>query len=388
MKPRLIRTTTVPISLTVLLKGQLEFMKNYFDLLAVSSGPISLLNEIEQTTGVPCRYIKMTRKISPLTDLISLIKFYFLCLKFRPLIVHSHTPKAGIVAMLAAKLAGVPIRIHTVAGMPLLESNGVKRILLEFIEKITYACATKVLPNSNVMSNIILEKKFTTISKLKVIAKGSSNGIDTEYFNPGKISDSTKEYWRNKIGLSKSDFVFIFIGRIVSDKGVNELIKAFLKLDSPNTKLLLLGDKEVDLDPLLPETNNLLDTSLNIIHLNFQNDIRPFLTISDVLVFPSYREGFPNVVMQAGSMGLASIVTNINGCNEIIVDNVNGIIVPPKNANALYNAMRLIMSNNNLRCKLSQNARKMIVDRYEQKIVWQSLLEEYVDLCKYQGIQI
>jgi len=326
----------------------------------------------------------MTREISPLQDLRSLWAFYRLCKKEKPLIVHSHTPKAGIVGMLGAKLAGVPIRLHTVAGLPLMEANGNKRKLLNFVERLTYSCATRVYPNSQGLYEFILREKFTSPNKLKIIANGSSNGIDTSYFSPAAIEEQSAAQLKAELGITSEDFVFIFVGRLVGDKGINELITAFSQISesadqqiSKNCKLLLVGPLENDLDPLLPETLSEITNNPNIMSVGFQQDVRPYFAIADALAFPSYREGFPNVVMQAGAMELPAIVTDINGCNEIIIPGKNGLIVPPKDSDALLNAMRQLWEDKTLYAQLQRNARPMITSRYEQQVVWDALLAEY-----------
>ena len=190
---KLFRITTVPISLKTLLKGQYRFMSdNGFEVVGVSSFGKEL-GEVSEDEGIRTVAIEMSRQITPLQDLKSLWKMWNFLRKEKPEIVHTHTPKAGTIGMLAAKLAGVPHRLHTVAGLPLMEAKGNKRKILNFVEKITYACATKVYPNSKGLYHIILENNFTTKNKLKVIANGSSNGINTEYFSPESISDQEKQ---------------------------------------------------------------------------------------------------------------------------------------------------------------------------------------------------
>lgn len=381
-KPKLIRITTVPISLKTLLKGQHRFMfQNGFEVIGVSSSGKDL-QDVERNETVRVAVLEMTRTISPISDLKSLWEFYTLCKRERPAIVHSHTPKAGIVGMLGAKLAGVPVRLHTVAGLPLIEATGMKRKILDFVEKITYRCATKVYPNSRGLYDFILANNYTEKEKLQVIANGSSNGIDTTYFDSDIIPVTQRRELELQLGIQPNDFVFIFVGRLVGDKGINELIEAFFKLQTPNTKLLLVGPFESELDPLQTETLKVIETHPNIISVGFQSDVRPYFAVSDCLVFPSYREGFPNVVMQAGAMGLPSIVTDINGCNEIIVEGENGTIIPVKNIEAIKIAMQKMMNNKEFYLKLKENARPMIQSRYEQSVVWNALLEEYQMLIK------
>jgi len=378
MRKILIRSTTVPISLEKLLSGQLQFMSSYYDVIAVSSDQQNL-EKLGKSQNVVVFPLEMTRQITPLKDVLAVVKLYFFLKKTQPFIVHTHTPKAGIVGMLAAKLARVPVRLHTVAGLPLLETSGFKRKILNQIEKLTYRCATKVYPNSNGLLAIIQQNNFCKSEKLKVIANGSSNGIDTDYFNPNLILEEQKNALKNELSIHSTDFVFLFVGRLVKDKGINELVLAFekLQLENPNIKLLLVGGFEDDLDPLLPTTVNSINANASIISVGFQNDVRPYFAISNSLVFPSYREGFPNVVLQAGAMQLPSIVSDINGCNEIIEDHCNGLIIPVKNENALFDAMKKMANETSLVAEMKSKCRQMIVSKYDQKLVWEAILAEY-----------
>ena len=385
---KLIRITTVPISFKVLLKGQLRFMaSNGFDVKGVSSEGEEL-KEVRENEGIVMEAINMSRKITPFQDLKSLWEMWNFLRKEKPQIVHTHTPKAGIIGMLAARLAGVPHRLHTVAGLPLMEATGIKRKILNFVEKLTYSSATRVYPNSKGLYDFILQNNFTQSNKLKIIANGSSNGINTAFFSPAQVSEIEKVALREKLNIQPDDFVFVFVGRIVSDKGINELIKAFSQLQTAENneqigiKLLLVGGLESDLDPLNPETLAEINQNRDIISVGFQQDVRPFFAISDALAFPSYREGFPNVVMQAGAMGLPSIVSDINGCNEIIVEGKNGLIIPPKNVEKLKEKMLTLAKDKNLYTKLKGNSRRMIENRYEQSVVWNALLEEYEGLLQ------
>lgn len=378
---KLIRITTVPISLDKLLTGQMCFMNNYYEVTAISS-QLEFLERCANNEKVKYFHLEMTRKITPIKDVIALLKLIRFLIKEKPLMVHSHTPKAGILAMLASKIAQVPIRLHTVAGMPLAESNGVKRKMLEIIEKLTYYCATKVYPNSKGLYDFILENKFTNKQKMKFIGNGSSNGINTSYFSPDSVSEETKLELKKELLITNDDFVYVFVGRLVGDKGINELIQAFIKIqkNNYNLKLLLVGSQEKDLDPLKDSTLLEIKSNKNIISVGFKQDVRPYLSVSNALVFPSYREGFPNVVMQAGAMGLPSIVTDINGCNEIIEDGINGILIPTKSSAAVEIAMKKLLNDKPYLIKLKMISREMITSRYEQKVIWESLLNEYKNL--------
>lgn len=379
---KIIRLSTVPLSLNVLLKGQLKFLNSYYNVLGVSGKGLNL-DEVAKREGITVHSIEMQRKIAPLKDLVSLVRLYFYFRKERPFIVHSITPKAGLLSMIAGKLAGVPIRIHTFTGLIFPSKSGFFQKILIVMDRLLCLCATNVYPEGQGVSEDLVKYRITK-KPLKVIGNGNVNGIDTEYFDPGLYTLEDKIKLRKKIGVFENDFVFIFVGRLVKDKGINELVTAFLKLEVnfKEVKLVLVGPFENDLDPLNTETISAIEESDAIVTVGFQQDVRPYFAMADTLVFPSYREGFPNVVMQAGAMELPSIVTDINGSNEIITENENGMIIPVKDVDAIYNSMKKIVTNTEYRNKLAHNARFNIVSKYEQQLVWNALLEEYKNLEK------
>ena len=378
---KIIRTATVAMSLNILLKGQLRYLNQFFDVLAVS-GYDADLETVKNREGVSIVSVVMKRSIAPFQDLISLYRLYKLFKKERPTIVHSITPKAGLLSMVAAKYANVPVRIHTFTGLVFPAKKGLFQKLLILMDKVLCWHATHIIPEGAGVKQDLLDYKITN-KPLEVIANGNVNGIDTTFFNSNTISEQQQQSLRNELGIDSSDFVFVFIGRLVTDKGINELVRAFLSLAIPNCKLLLVGPYETE-DPLQPETLKAIQQNDSILSVGFQQDIRPYLVISDCLVFPSYREGFPNVVMQAGAMGLPSIVTDINGSNEIIIEGLNGTIVPAKNVTALSNAMIRIKEDETWRNQLQSNARSSIISRYEQELVWEALLIKYKEFLKVQ----
>lgn len=376
---KLVRTSTVPQSLNGLLKGQLKFLNQYFEITAVS-GYNENLEEVKQREGVKIADILMSRKINLIQDLKSLIKLYLYFKKEKPTIVHSITPKAGLLTMLAGKMAGVPIRIHTFTGLIFPTRTGAMQKLLIKMDQLLCWAATNIYPEGKGVKNDLISFKITS-KPLKVLANGNVNGIDLEYFSKDQISVEQQLQLKQELGIQPDDFIFVFVGRLVGDKGINELVEAFKQICEStkvkNCKLLLVGSLEAELDPLAEKTLKEIESNQNIISVGFQKDVRPYFAISDCLVFPSYREGFPNVVMQAGAMVLPSIVSNINGCNEIIVDGENGTITPVKNTKALEVAMQKMKFDTDYHNQLQQNARPMIQSRYEQKVVWEALLEEY-----------
>ncbi|MAN58585.1 MAG: glycosyltransferase family 1 protein [Flavobacteriaceae bacterium] len=388
-KLNLLRITTVPMSLDKLLEGQLRFMQQHFEVTAMSADPEGL-KRVGEKEGVPVYSLPLTRKITPLRDAMAVWRLYRYLKKTKPTIVHTHTPKAGIVGMLAAKLAGVPLRLHTVAGLPLMEANGPKRSLLNSVEKATYGYATHVYPNSKGLYDYIVSEGLVPPSKLAIIGAGSSNGIDTSHFDPALFATEEKRHLRHTLQIDPNSFVYVFVGRLVGDKGINELVRAFKNLsgqsDGVPPTLLLVGPLEPELDPLRPDTLREIDNHPHIVSVGYQDDVRPYFAIANALVFPSYREGFPNVVLQAGAMGLPAIVTDINGCNEIVEDGRNGLLVQPKDAISLYDAMRRLVHDRALYADLAAHARPQITGRFERAQVWEALLAEYQRLLREKGL--
>ncbi|GGW22070.1 glycosyltransferase family 4 protein [Arenibacter certesii] len=386
-KPKLVRITTIPFSLEKLLKGQLDYMQKHFNVTAVSSEKENL-ETFGKEEGVATYHIEMTRQITPWADLKAVYQLYKFINKEKPTIVHTHTPKAGIVGMMAAWLARVPHRLHTVGGLPLMEATGNKRKLLDFVEKNTYNFATKIYPNSKGLFEFIVAESLAKPEKLKIIGQGSTNGINTHLFDPTHFTD-VRDTLRKELNIPQESFVFVFVGRIVGDKGINELVEAFSNIQrnsqgskDKDPKLLLVGFLETELDPLKPETLYAIENNPDIISVGYQKDVRPYFAAADALAFPSYREGFPNVVMQAGAMGLPAIVSNINGCNEIIEEGKNGLIIKVKDSTTLEQALTELLTNSSLYQKLKSNAREMITSRFSQEEVWKALLEEYNLLLK------
>lgn len=371
---KLIIITTVPMSLATLVKGQAKYLSSYFDVKLVTS--FSEKNqEISKYEGVELKSIDMTRQITIIKDLKALIELYKYFKNQKPDIVYTFTPKAGLLGMMASFLSRVPVRIHNVVGMPLMEATGKKFILLKFIERLTYFFSTNLFCNSFGLKKFINEN--LTKKDVKVIAQGSINGVDTEFFKNTKTLDE-KEFIKDKFKIDKKDFVITFVGRIVKDKGINELIEAFINLSKKynNLKLLLVGDYEEHLNPIKNENKILIDSLDSIITVGFQSDIRDFLSITDLFVLPSYREGLPNSLIEAGSFGIPLLATNINGCNEIIDDCITGILVEKKSAKKLEEAIDKLLEDKELYNSIKLKVRDRIIEKYEQKYFWNELKNE------------
>lgn len=375
---KIIRATTAPESLNIFCRGLLrELQENEgYEVVAVSS-PGEALDELTEREGVRAVAVQMERHISPFRDLKSLLGLIKVFIREKPDMAHSMTPKAGLLCMMAAWICRVPVRLHTFTGLVFPTATGLKQKILIMTDRLTCACATHIVPEGEGVKNDLINFNITR-KPIKVLGFGNVRGIDLDHFNPElpEVQAEAAKIRRN--GL----FTFVFIGRLVRDKGINELVKAFSQLNAqyPHTRLLLVGSYEDKLDPLTPETMVEIEHNKAIQAVGPQKDVRPWLAASDVFVFPSYREGFPNVVIEAGAMGLPSIVTDINGSREIITDGDNGIIIPPRQTETLRQAMERFITDPDLAKKLSHNGRPMIASRFEQSYVRRCLKDYYKEI--------
>ena len=383
---KIIRISTVPISLNVFCKGLLRDLSHDYEIVAVSS-PGDDLDELATRENVRTAAVPMRRHIAPFHDLRALWFLFLLFRREQPDMVHSITPKAGLLAMLAARLAKVPVRLHTFTGLIWPTSQGLKRRVLVIMDKLLCACATHLNPEGKGVANDLRKGKITS-KPLTVLGHGNVRGIDFNYYYPSQEIKHSAKALREKLGITSDTFLFLFVGRIVRDKGITELIEAFQKLSEnlsrdaesfSKTALLLVGNEEKNLDPLPCTTKQLIKTLPNIYQLPHLTDIRPIYAAAQALVFPSYREGFPNVVLEAGAFSLPSIVTDINGSREIITQGENGFIVPSHDSEALADAM-MDMWTSPHRKTMGVAALHHVQEHFAQPLVWKNLK------CYYQQL--
>ncbi|MBH0002714.1 glycosyltransferase family 4 protein [Pseudoalteromonas sp. SWYJZ12] len=370
---KLLIVTTVAETLDTILTKQPNHLNNYFNVYLATS-PGTGVERVESQEGISVNIIPMIRGINPFYDLYSIYKMIRLLRQIKPDIIHSYTPKAGLVSMLASWLCRVPVRIHSFTGLIFPTSSGFKKRLLVTIDRLICRCATVIIPEGNGVKNDLLRYNITK-KKLDIIGYGNIAGVDSSYFNRNQCTDS-KDFLKLKdsLNLSPQDFVFCFVGRLNKDKGLNELVEAFSLLDE-NARLLVLGNMDKTA-PLSKVVYKKLVEHPRIHLLGFQKDIRPSLALSNILVLPSYREGFPNVLLQAGAMSLPAIATDINGCNEIIKPNLNGWLVEPRNSLLLFSEMEKAMLSDKLD-SMGIEARTNIIDKYERYEHWERMVSFY-----------
>lgn len=376
VKKKFIIATTVSDSIPFF-KGQIDVLKKDFDVRLLSS-PGRHLDEMAELHQVPKYTVGMKREISFASDLLSLMNLVFLFLKVKPFIVHGNTPKAGLLSMFAAWLTRVPKRIYYVHGLRYHGEGGRKRGLLMMMEKLTCKFATHVIAVSEGVREVMKQDKIYR-KQIYLIGNGSINGINTEYFNPKAVQHTVRESY----GIRKDDFVFGFVGRLVRDKGINELVRAFevISKEYQNSKLLLIGNLESNLDPVDPATLEAIESNPQIIYAGMQKDVRPFFGAMDIFVFPSYREGFGIVLIEAGAMKVPAIASDITGCNEIIQNKINGFLIPSRNETALLAKMKYCLNHKEEVRQMAAHSRKNVTDRFEQVKVWEQSYQLYKQIA-------
>lgn len=375
-KKKLVRITTVPLSLAVFCKGLLAELSADYDVLAVSS-PGKELDEVGRDEGIRTVSVPMERRMSPLGDLVSLVRLARLFRRERPDAVHSMTPKAGLLAMMAAWMARVPVRVHTFTGLVFPSAHGLKKRLLMLTDRMTCLCATHVLSEGEGVRRDLLSNNITR-KPLPVLGHGNVRGVDLARYDRSEPVMEAARRIRESLGIGVGAFIFVYVGRLVHDKGIKELVSAFcgLRVRHPEACLLLVGGTE-DCDPVDESTLAKMTAANHIYATAWQRDVRPWYAVGDVFVFPSHREGFPNVVIEACAMGLPCIVTDINGSREIIENGVNGLVVPPRDVERLREAMSHVVERRDEFHAMAARARCSVASRFEQGYVRQCLKDFY-----------
>lgn len=392
MSLKIIRAATLGTSLYTFCEGILsDLRKKGYEVVAVSS-PDADFEALREREGVRTIALPMERRMAPLKDLIALFRLFRIFIKEKPQMVHSMTPKAGLLCMIASWLARVPVRVHTFTGLVFPTAKGLTRRLLMTSDWLTCACATHIIPEGQGVLNDLKNNGITT-KPMKVLGYGNVMGVNMKRF-------SRRPEVMEKAALlqQNSAFTFVFVGRIVGDKGINELVQAFTALLAQDCatklRLVLVGRFEEKLDPISSDTKQMIDSTPEIeaVGQQFDDDLLAWYAAADCFVFPSYREGFPNTVLEAGAFGLPSIVTDINGSREIIIPYekdpqvATGLIVPSHDAEALQKAMAWMITHDAERNRMAANARPSIESRFEQHFVRQCLYDFYDEILTEKEI--
>jgi len=319
--------------------------------------------------GIPiCREINL---ISDLKVLFLLIRLFY---KSNYLLVHSVSPKAGLLAMLASFMTKIPVRLHTFTGQVWATKYGIGKNLLRWLDRLINALATIVLIDSHSQQDFLIENKVVKKTSSIVLGEGSISGVDLDRFRADPV---IREQVRLDLTTPENIIVFLFLGRIKKEKGILELAEAFSRVHQKykNTALWIVGPDE---DSLYPKLERITGIRL----IPFTNSPERYMAASDVLCLPSYREGFGSVIIEAGACGVPSIGSNIYGLNDAIVDGETGILIPLKSVTELENAMELLVDDSKLRHKMGEAARERSVSIFSQNILTEQLVDLYKSLLQ------
>lgn len=373
-KPKILIVTTTSETLATILSGQPEFLSQYFDV-AVCSSKDSHYDRLLGIKDVKVYPVFMKRGVSIFSDMVSLFLMVIVLLRVKPDIVHSYTPKAGLIAMAASWLVGVPVRIHTFTGLLFPTAQGLRKKILLFSDKAVAFFSTFIVPESKGVKDDLVAAGILN-SDTSIIGHGNIAGVDVSYFSVSESLALSGQVGEIKNNLSTDAFVYCFIGRVNKDKGILELVDAFAKL-SCNSELLIVGDLDENAPPS-PDVLREMELNPRIHCFGFQPDIRPYLLLSDVLVLSSYREGFPNVVLQAMALQVPVISTNVSGAAEVVIPGETGWIVPVRDKNALHLAMNSAFYSGKKQLEImGVNSRKIVVTRFERQRYLKELVKFY-----------
>jgi glycosyltransferase involved in cell wall biosynthesis len=382
-----LHAVTSPLSL-VLLRGQLRYLQQTGFHPAALSAPGSFVEQAGLEPSTPLFTIAMERDVSPLRDFVSLVRISKLLRQLRPTICNASTPKAGLLVMLAAWLARVPCRVYTLRGLRAETASGVIRMILLSAERVTSACAHRVICVSPSLRDRAVDLKLANPRKTVVLGSGSSNGIDASRFVPTQARKERAAEIRHELKLNNR-LVIGFIGRFTHDKGVGDLTAAFdlVRQQFPDASLLLIGSYEQG-NAIDPEVRARIAAGLDIVAIPFQHDIAPYYLAMDVFVLPTYREGFPNTVLEAQAAERPVVTTQATGAIDSVLDGSSGILVPIGDSRALADAIVNLLANPDLGRRMGQVGRKRVEQEFRQEIVWSELVDLYQELLRERGLQV
>ena len=387
MNPTMLHVTTVPVTLAFL-KGHVAHAKRKgFEVHALSS-PGEALDTFARDMTIEVHAALMPRRITPLVDLMAVWRIVRVIRKIRPTIVDGHTPKGGLLAMIAAILCRVPVRIYHLHGLPFMTASALKRRLLSWTERTSCRLAHQVLCVSESIREVAISERLSRPERIKVLEQGSIDGIESERkFNPARISAESARYVRARYQIPPSALLIGFVGRIVRDKGLIELTQAWrvLREECPSLHLLVAGPFESQ-DPIPSDVEATLRSDPRIHLAGIVHDMPDIYRTLDLLVLPTYREGFPASLLEAAAMELPVVATRIPGCVDAVRDGETGLLVEVHDAEALTAAIRTYLGDPALRRRHGLNGRLRALRDFDPEVMRDALFQEYLRLLSERGL--
>jgi len=380
-RPRLLYITTHGKAALGLMRGQLAMLRDRgFDVTVVAS-PSWELDDVATREGVPTIAVPMNREISPLRDLVALHRLVRVIKRIRPDVVNAGTPKAGLLGMIASRIANVPARVYVLRGLRLETTSGLKRLLLKTTERIASACAHQVVCVSDSMRQVYVAQNLAPAWKCMIPGPGSSNGIDVSRFEQTDARLKSARDIRRKFGIPRDAPVIGFVGRLTRDKGIVELAEAFRSVlhSHPEARLLLVGEFESG-DPVPQDTIDWLRASPDVSVAGFSKDPSGYYSVMNLLAFPSYREGFPNVPLEAAAASIPVVGFAATGTVDAVLDGQTGTLVPMGNVPALTAAISEYLSNDVLRFQHGQAGFLRASTEFPNEAIWEAMCGLYTSM--------
>jgi glycosyltransferase involved in cell wall biosynthesis len=384
--PRLLHVTTVPMTLRFVVGHVAHARSRGFEVHVLSS-PGEALDEFARDLQVEAHAVPMARRIAPLADLAALWRMVRVMRHVRPTIVDAHTPKGGLLAMIAAALCRVPVRVYHQHGLPLMTATGLKRRILRWTERAACQLAHQVICISPLLREVLIKEGLCPPGKIKVLEHGSIDGVEADgKFDPAGVSTQWAELVRSRYQIPPGVPVIGFVGRVVRDKGLIELAQAWrvLREEWPSLHLLVAGPFESE-DPIPADVEATLRGDPRVHLAGMVRDMPAIYRTLDLLVLPSYREGFNTALLEAAAMGLPVVATRISGCVDAVRDGETGLLVPVRDAQALIDAIGRYLGDPALRRRHGANGRRRALHEFDPGRLREALFQEYVRLLGRRG---
>lgn len=392
MSVKLVQVTTVPMTIEYFLRGQIGYMKERgFEVIAVSS-PGEALDRVAAREGIEVVAIPMERGVSVRSDLKALVDLFRLFRRIRPAIVHASTGKAGPLGIMAAVLARVPVKVYGLRGLMVDRRAGLAQLKVKILEWVTCLCADRVIAVSRSIADYMIREGLCSAGKIEIPADGSSNGVDAvNRFNPRKVTPALAGSFREKCGIPRDGLVIGFVGRLVAGKGISELAQAWAAIRKKHQDVILfLAGSPESQDPVPDSVLHALRTDKRVIMADsVSNEEMPlFYSNVDLVVLPTYSEGLPNVLLEAGAMEVPAVATTVTGCLDAVQDGITGILVPPRDAGSLAAAVESYLNDPELRALHGKAARTRVMEKFPPERIWEALHEEYRKLLVEKGVKV